>query len=64
MPVARCRVRGTHVLVEVPEDDRRLVTQHVLDDVAVAMRSTCPELVSVTLDDRPYRPGRAVLQVS
>ncbi len=64
MAVARCRVRGNEVLVEVPEADRVLVTQHVLDDVAVAMGTTCPDLVSVTLDDRPYRPGQAVLQVS
>ena len=64
MPVARCRVRGSEVLVEVPEGDRPLVTQHVLDHVAVAMRAADPDLVSVVLDDRPYRPGQAVLQVS
>ena len=64
IPVARCRVRGSEVLVEVPEDDRPLVTQAVLDDVAVAMRTADPALASVTLDDRPYRPGQAVLQVS
>lgn len=62
--VVRCRLRGSDVLVEVPDADRAHVTDDVLDDVATAMRTAEPEIVSVALDDRPYRPGRAVLQVN
>jgi len=62
--VARCRVRGKEVLVEVPEADRPLVTESVLAAVARAMSAVSPELVAVSLDDRPYRAGRAVLRVS
>ncbi|NNE72126.1 MAG: ATPase [Acidimicrobiales bacterium] len=64
MPVARCRVRTTEVLVEVPEADRPLVTQQLLDDVATAMAAVAPDIAAVALDDRPYRPGQAILHVS
>lgn len=62
--VVRCRVRDNDVLVEVPTDMRELVTRQVLADVEVAMRSADPEIGSVALDDRAYRSGRAILQVT
>ncbi len=59
--VVRCRVRDDAVLVEVPDVDRELVTDAILDDVATTMRSVEPSIVSVELDDRSYAPGRAFL---
>lgn len=64
MPVARCRIRETAIVVEVPESDRPQITDSLLDDVRAAMQAVEPSLVSVALDDRPYRPGQAVLHVS
>jgi uncharacterized protein len=62
--VARCRVRGDEVLVEVPDVDRPRITGAVLDAVAGVMTAINPTLGSVSLDDRPYRAGRAFLRVS
>ena len=64
MPVARCRIRDGQALVEVPESDRARVTAEVLDHVLVAMRTAEPEIASIALDERPYRPGQAVLNVA
>jgi uncharacterized protein len=61
--VARCRVRGTEVLVEAPEDDRDKVTEAVLAAVAGAMTAISPVLGRLSLDDRPYRAGRAILPI-
>ena len=63
IPVVRCRLSGRQVRVEVRGADRRLVTRELLDGVAEAMCCVEPEIETVTLDDLPYRPGRAVLQV-
>jgi len=62
--VVRCRVRHSDVMVEVAEHDRPRVTQAILAAVASAMTAIEPELGSVRLDDRPYHPGRAILQVT
>lgn len=62
--VVRCRVRDHEVIVEVAAEDRERVTPAVLDVVAGTMRSVEPSLGPVTLDDAPYRPGRAVLPVA
>ena len=62
--VVRCRVRESNVFVEVPGDARELVTTEVLSAVEAAMSSIEPEIASVALDDRDYRPGRAILHVS
>lgn len=64
MPIARCRIRGTDVFIEVPENDRSRLTDALIEDVAVAMRAAGPEISSVALDNRPYRPGQAVLQIN
>lgn len=64
MPVARCRIRGGDVLIEVPSSDRALVTAQLVSDVDLAMRAVEPGITSVALDDRPYRPGQAVLHIS
>jgi uncharacterized protein len=61
--VARCRLRGTEVLVEVPEDARDMVTEGVLAAVARAMAAISPVLGRVSLDDRPYRAGQAILSI-
>lgn len=64
MSVARCRLRGTNVLVEVPQVDRVLVTEQLLHDVELAMQAVEPSITSVALDERAYRPGQAVLHLS
>jgi uncharacterized protein len=61
--VARCRIRGTEVLVEVPGNEREKVTESVLAAVARAMTAISPMLGRVALDDRPYRAGRAILSI-
>jgi uncharacterized protein len=61
--VARCRVRGIDVFVEVPEDDRDKVTGTVLAAVARVMTAISPEIGRVSLDERPYRAGRAILPI-
>lgn len=57
--VVRCRIRGDAVLVEVPAGDRHRVGSEALGRVESAMRAVEPSLTGVTLDDAPYRPGRA-----
>lgn len=61
--VVRCRVRDHDVLVEVPDNERSAVSPALLDDVRQAMQAAEPAIRSVALDDRPYRPGQAVLQI-
>ena len=64
MPVARCRIRDDRAIVEVPEADRSKITEELLDHVALAMQTVAPDITTVTLDDRPYRPGQAVLKIT
>ena len=59
--VVRCRRRGAEVVVEVPAPDRHLITDDVLDRLLTVMRAVDPDVESARLDDRPYRPGQAVL---
>jgi uncharacterized protein len=61
--IVRCRVREDEVVVEVPSEARAAVTDELLDDVIRTMQSIQPGLSGIRLDDRPYRPGRAVLQL-
>jgi uncharacterized protein len=62
--VARCRIREHEVVIEVPEADRHLVTATVLDDVLAAMGALESSVTAIRLDDRPYRPGQAVLRIA
>ena len=62
--IVRCRRRDAAAVVELPIGDRDRVTPALLDTVRSAMQAVDPELESLTLDDRPYRPGQAVLHVS
>ena len=62
-PVARCRIRENDVVVEVPDDVRDQLTASVLDDIERAMKAAALDLQSVRLDNRPYRPGQAILGV-
>ncbi len=64
LEVLRCRIRGTEVVLEVPADDRDLVTAAVLDDVLAAMLEHAPHLGPIGLDPEPYAPGRAFVQLS
>lgn len=58
--VVRCRLREDVVLIEVEAKDHALITDDVIDRVAAAMRKVEPSLQRVILDDKPYRPGRAL----
>ncbi|POY04837.1 ATPase [Mycobacterium kansasii] len=58
--VVRCRLREDVVLIEVRAEDAARVTDDVIDRVAAAMRRVEPSLHRVVLDDKPYRPGRAL----
>ena len=52
------------MVVEVPDGDRLSVTDALLDDVMRTMQSIEPSLMTIRLDEHPYRPGRAVLLTS
>ncbi|WP_232022027.1 adenine nucleotide alpha-hydrolase family protein [Mycobacterium basiliense] len=60
LDVVRCRMRADVVLIEVPAEDHARVTDEVIDRVAAAMRRVEPSLRGAFLDDKPYRPGRAL----
>jgi len=62
--VVRCRLREDIVLIEVTADDHALVTGQVIERVAAAMRQVEPSLRGIFLDDKPYRPGRALAVVT
>lgn len=62
--VVRCRLREEIVLIEVQAEDHARVTDEVVDRVAAAMRRVEPTLRGVVLDDKPYRPGRALRLLS
>lgn len=57
--VVRCRVRDDSVIVEVESEHRALVDPSTLAATLDLMRTAAPQLESITLDDGPYRPGRA-----
>ena len=57
--VARCRVRGSEMWIEVSEADRHLVTTDLLGEIRSAALDRGLRLDSVQLDPEPYAPGRA-----
>lgn len=59
--VVRCRLREDLMFVEVEEGDRAKITSEVLAAAGDVARNENPQLVSVTLDPEPYRPGRAFI---
>jgi uncharacterized protein len=61
--VVRCRLRGRRVRVEVPAGDRARITSALLDELRNVMRASAPEIEDVLLDEQPYAPGRAFLQI-
>jgi uncharacterized protein len=61
--IARCRIRGTAVLVEVGDHDRHLIDVALLERVTDAMRRHEPALEPAVLDPRSYAPGRAFVQI-
>lgn len=58
--VVRCRIRDDEMRIEVGDDDRPAVTASVIDAVTVAAVEIEPTIRSVVLDERAYRPGRAI----
>jgi uncharacterized protein len=62
--VVRCRLREDVVSIEVTAEDHALVTEDVLDRVAEAMVRVEASVRGVFLDDKPYRPGRALAVLS
>jgi len=62
--VVRCRVRDTHVTIEVHDGERSLITESVVHAVHTTMKAIEPGIESTQLDDQPYKAGRAFLRVS
>ena len=62
--MARCRINGDDVLVEVAADARSRVSRAVLDEIFEVMRGEAPGLRSIMLDEAPYAPGRAFVALS
>lgn len=63
LAVVRCRIRGDEVLVEVPSQDRALITAEVLSTLGEVMQGVVSTLLDPVVDPRPYRAGQAVLKV-
>jgi uncharacterized protein len=61
VPVVRCRLRQELCLLEVPDADRHLITPEVVEEVRRVMADMEPLVAEVRLDERAYRPGRAIL---
>ena len=57
--VVRCRVRDKDMLIEVKIEDRHRVTDEILKEIRVMATDKGLQLNSVTLDSKPYSPGRA-----
>jgi uncharacterized protein len=62
--VVRCRINGDEVIVEVGAEAHSDVTSALLSDVLDVMRTEASSLRTITLDDAPYAPGRAFLELS
>lgn len=62
--VVRCRIQDDQVTVEVPADDRSLITDAVLTSVHTSMTAVEPSLTAVSLDPEPYASGRAFIPVT
>jgi pyridinium-3,5-biscarboxylic acid mononucleotide sulfurtransferase len=62
--VVRCRIDGNEVLVETTAEARSRLTPALLDEVLGVMRSEAPALLSISLDEAPYAPGRAFVALS
>ena len=59
--VVRCRIRDDDMRIEVGDADRDAVTPEVIDSVSRAVVEIEPSIRSVVLDERAYRPGRAIV---
>jgi pyridinium-3,5-biscarboxylic acid mononucleotide sulfurtransferase len=57
--VVRCRLRQDDVRIEVGAADRDRVAPDDVSAVLAAMRAVDPGIRTASLDDEPYRPGRA-----
>ena len=61
LDIIRCRVREHEVLIEVPAEDRHLITSEQQRAVLDTMTAIEPSLMSAVLDHDTYRPGRAIV---
>jgi uncharacterized protein len=59
--VVRCRVRGEQMCVEVSDADREMITPDLLAKLLSVVRGHKAGLQQVSLDPKPYRPGRAFI---
>jgi uncharacterized protein len=59
--VIRCRLQQDVGLLEVPDADRHLITPEVVEEVRQVIAAIDPRVAQVHLDERAYRPGRAIL---
>lgn len=59
--VVRCRIRDDEMRIEVGDADRAAITSDVIDAVFGAVTEIEPSIRSVVLDERAYRPGRAIV---
>lgn len=57
--VVRCRVKESHMVVEMLDGQQALATPDVLADVLRQAQATEPGLTDIALDAKPYKPGRA-----
>jgi len=59
--IVRCRLRGNDMLVEVPLEDQPRIDSTLLVEVFAVVAEKLPQIGSVILDPRPYKPGQAFL---
>jgi uncharacterized protein len=57
--VLRCRQKDSEIRIEVLAEDKAKLTQPLLDDLKQKLFVWNPEVTSVTVDPRPYSPGRS-----
>lgn len=62
--VVRCRIDGTVVKIEVPNEDRHRVDDTVSSAVQDLALTDLPEVGTVVLDSHAYAPGRAFVRAS
>jgi len=59
--VVRCRVRGQEMYVEVGDSDREMITPALLEKLRGVVGDHKVGLNRISLDPKPYRPGRAFI---
>ena len=62
--VVRCRSRDDEIVVEVTEGARHKIDDSILACVLATVQAIDPRLRRASLDERPYKPGRAFTEIS